>query len=210
MNEIIRIGFRGNRVNISLSQSGLIQTTKEIFSRLGLNVGDKISDEEILSLKYFTLLSNAKHTANRLLAIRDHSVYEIRRKLLQKKFPPKIIDEVIKSLFDVNLLNDELFAEKFTEELISRKKFGPSRIRIELSKRGIANEIIDQMLNKYFAEKNDTKILLRNTAEKYLKKGKDLSNKNELAKLYNYLSRSGFDYSLIRECVSEIMKTDDI
>ncbi|HHO68381.1 MAG TPA: regulatory protein RecX, partial [Gammaproteobacteria bacterium] len=72
----------------------------------------------------------------RLLARREHSVLELRRKLEQRGWQGGPLDEVLDSLVDQNLLSDRRFAEVYTRTRIERG-YGPLRIRAELRERGI-------------------------------------------------------------------------
>ena len=94
--------------------------------------------------------------ATRILAMRDHSEQELRRKLtappppakprqqesrLPAEPPPEPtaeeIDEVIAWCYEHRWLDDERFATQFISSR-SRKGYGPQRIRQELQQKGIS------------------------------------------------------------------------
>lgn len=80
-----------------------------------------------------------------LLARREHSLHELRCKLLSREFSLLIIEEVLKKLVDHQWQSDERFAEAYIH---ARKQnmFGPMRIRQELSERGVSDDIINSLL----------------------------------------------------------------
>ena len=80
-----------------------------------------------------------------LLSRREHSLHELRNKLLSREFPSDIIEEVLIKLVDHNWQSDERFAEAYFH---ARKQnmFGPVRLRQELSERGVSDEIINSLL----------------------------------------------------------------
>jgi len=82
----------------------------------------------------------------RLLACREHSCAELRRKLHAKSYDDEIVNKVLDELIQQSLLSDERFTEQY---LSSRQKrgFGPVRIKGELRERGINNELISTYLN---------------------------------------------------------------
>lgn len=99
--------------------------------------------------------------AMRILAMRDHSEAEFRRKLSlsaeraamyaknQAQEPeiitPEQIDRVVAWCYESHYLDDARFAERFVASR-SRKGYGPQRIRMELGQKGVAKPLIDETL----------------------------------------------------------------
>ena len=82
-----------------------------------------------------------------ILARRLVSTAELRTKLAAKKlFPPAEIDEAVLAVKRMGALHDDFLAEDVARSYRSRG-YGPARIRTALRKRGIQNEIIEQVLN---------------------------------------------------------------
>jgi len=82
-----------------------------------------------------------------LLSRREHSVAELRAKLLMRDFDPNAIDVAIDTLVHDGLLSDDRFAAAFVASRI-RKGQGPIRIRGELKQRGVASELIAMHLER--------------------------------------------------------------
>ncbi|XYX41520.1 regulatory protein RecX [Candidatus Erwinia dacicola] len=98
--------------------------------------------------------------ATRILAMRDHSEAEFRRKLvvcseraaqfskaetLPESLSLEKIDQVVEWCYQHNWLDDTRFAERYLAGR-SRKGYGPQRIRIELGQKGIDKNLIDETL----------------------------------------------------------------
>ncbi|MGE1562808.1 regulatory protein RecX [Pantoea septica] len=96
--------------------------------------------------------------AMRILAQRDHSEAELRRKLQQsvqraafiQQNDPEIItdaqlDKVIGWCEENGWINEARFTERFIQSR-SRKGYGPQRIRLELGQKGIARPEIDMAM----------------------------------------------------------------
>ncbi|WP_318367023.1 recombination regulator RecX [Enterobacter sp.] len=87
--------------------------------------------------------------AMRILAMRDHSEQEFRRKLIAPiitKTGPEPVDateddinKVVDWCYENNYLDDARFARQFIASR-GRKGYGPSRIRQELNQKGIGRE----------------------------------------------------------------------
>jgi regulatory protein len=95
--------------------------------------------------------------AVRILAVRDHSEQELRRKLaapVMSKNGPEAIDatqddydRVIAWCYEHSYLDDSRFVLRFIASR-SRKGYGPARIRQELNQKGIARETTEQAMRE--------------------------------------------------------------
>ena len=135
----------------------------------------------------------------RILAMRDHSEQELRRKLLaQPTFPgkpkveedpftPEDIEKVIAWCYEHHWLDDAQFASRFIASR-ARKGYGPQRIRQELQGKGIARDTGESaMLNCEI----DWQELAREIAER--KFGEKLPTEwKERAKVQRFLLYRGF------------------
>jgi regulatory protein len=81
-----------------------------------------------------------------LLARREHSRTELRRKLARRGFPQPLVDEVLDALETENLLSDQRFAECFVVQRTARG-LGPLKIRYELRERGVSDDLAAQFID---------------------------------------------------------------
>ena len=92
-------------------------------------------------------------SAMNILAGREHSIVELRKKL-KKKFSKdddiahvdELIEIVLQQLLNDNLLNEARFTECFIRSRIN-KGSGPVKIRHELMERGISSELTNDYLD---------------------------------------------------------------
>ena len=85
-------------------------------------------------------------SAMRLLATREHSTAELRRKLLQKGGAQAEVEVCVQELLAQNLLSDERFTEGFVHSRRQRGQ-GPLRIQRDLQEHQIAPELIARYLD---------------------------------------------------------------
>ncbi|MEN5018737.1 regulatory protein RecX [Erwinia sp. Eh17-17] len=151
--------------------------------------------------------------AMRILAMRDHSEAEFRRKLQisseraaqfakqqgakaetpPEPLAPEEIDRVVEWCYQHNWLDDTRFAERYVAGR-SRKGYGPQRIRMELGQKGIAKTLIDETL---FAAEIDWQNEAFTLAER--KFGLPLPTEwKEKAKVQRFLMAKGFFMEDIR------------
>jgi len=101
-------------------------------------------------------------------------------------------DEVIvERLATRGYVDDRKFAEFWVENRFVKKGVSEKRLRIELAQKGVAKEIIDEVLLGRDEEAELKKMIARKRA------------KYDDEKLIAYLCRQGFDYGLVRELVAE-------
>jgi regulatory protein len=92
-------------------------------------------------------LRAARIAAVRLLARREHSTDELRRKLRRRGHPETVIDSVVATLSDAAYVSDSRFADTFVR-VRSERGQGPLRIRAELRERGVEEALADELLTE--------------------------------------------------------------
>ena len=85
--------------------------------------------------------------AVRLLARREHTKEELRRKLTRRGHPQACVESVVAALDDASYVSDARFAEGFVRVRAERGQ-GPLRIRAELRERGVADALADEVLTE--------------------------------------------------------------
>jgi regulatory protein len=91
-------------------------------------------------------MDKIKECALRLLARREHSLYELRQKLLLRKFPLEQIKQVIEELAQQGWQNDSRFAQTYYNNLIQRG-YGPLKILAVMRSKGVSDDLIRQVIS---------------------------------------------------------------
>lgn len=100
-------------------------------------------------------------------------------------------NEIIQRLLDKKYLDDYRFAEWYVDNRFVKKGISMKRLRMELIKKGVAKEIIDEVIDGRDDEEELRKMIARKRA------------KYDDEKLLAYLGRQGFSYDLIKQVLSE-------
>lgn len=134
----------------------------------------------------------------RLLARRDYSAGELRKKLLAKTTEPHLVDSVIQRVQDLGYQNDERYAGAYVRYAISQGK-GPGWIAAQLFQREIPKTLIDDSID---AAEVDWQSL---AAEQLKRKFKAPAlDQRELAKQFRYLTSRGYQPDVIRNAVDAL------
>ena len=143
----------------------------------------------------------AKEKALNLLEYRAHSRKELFDKL--KRFTDiETANEVLDMMEDGGLLDDEAYAFQYAHDLMEMKLLGPVRLKMELSRKGIDEDIAEKAI--WAAEEEI------GSAEERLERLIEIRYKNLLAdeknrtKTINSLFRLGYGYDMIKEAIYKV------
>jgi len=139
-----------------------------------------------------------------LLSRREHSVAELRAKLVVRDFDPDAIDVAIDTLVCEGLISDDRFASVFIASRV-RKGQGPIRIRGELKQRGVADDLIALHL-----EQADTDWVELARGVRDRKYGSNRSSEyRDRARQSRFLQYRGFSGEQIRAALEDQYTDDD-
>ncbi|MBB6019420.1 regulatory protein [Paenibacillus sp. JGP012] len=141
----------------------------------------------------------------RFLEFKQRTRHELRQKLKQKEFAISIIEEVLDRLEQEKLVDDDLFAKEWTRQRMEGQRKGKLWIRQELRQKGIANELIAEVLDDVSAEAElDT--ALTAGRKKWKQVRGDVQEKKR--KTFAYLMRRGFSMDMVRRVVNRLIEED--
>ena len=150
-----------------------------------------------------TALSQARRAAYQILARRGHSRLEGMEKLQRRGFPPRIVSAVIRELEAGHYLDDRLFALTWAQGAVERRHLGPLALRTGLRLKGIDREIIEEVLQKVYAEKDEEQVAVtigRRRLERMQRGGSEGSRR----RLAGYLMSKGFTSEVIRKVLHSL------
>ena len=145
------------------------------------------------------------NTAVRILTYRDHSKYELKRKLQQRSFASEVIDAVVLECERLDYIDDKRTARVYISQL-KRKRFGKRHIRMSLKKKRLYSAAIEDILLENYA-----KIEERKNADQLLEKKKKTFNREEdlkkrRDKIYRFLYSRGFNKDIIVDLLRNLAK----
>jgi len=203
--KINKLQKKGRKVLITFEDGNEINVFYEIIVKYGLRKQDEI--DEVIKNKLISEneIFKIKDSSFRYLALRDHSVYELKNKLLKKNYSETFILRVLEELKEKNYLNDERFTEKFIQEKLYQKKFGVNKIKSELFRKGIDRKTIEKML---ILKTNDE--VFYTNAKMIAQKKYSILNERKIItdkikpKIINFLLSKGYEGSLINKVINEL------
>ncbi len=152
-----------------------------------------------------------KQIAYRFLSYRPRSKKEVERKLNEKKISEENISNIISLLERNNYLNDREFTLNWVKYRMENRPGGRRSLEYELREKGIDSEIIKESLDEvYTGEFDEYEVAVRLAEKKISSLKKGIEDNVIKRRLFSYLQRKGFSFSLIERVMSNLFHTESI
>jgi len=173
-----------------------------------LRKGQELTEKDIHSLKSEDDVNRAVDSAARFLANRPRSEVEIRRNLTKKSFDPEVVEAAVSRLSQMGYVDDTAFAQYWIENRDTFKPRGPMALRYELRQKGVADRVIDSVL-----ETVDVFDAAMRAASGRANRFKGLDRRSFEQKVGSFLQRRGFTFetsrNVIEQLVMELTEADE-
>ena len=189
---------RGKKIHLLLDDEYQITTDIDFWAENYFKDGTEITQEEWESLTDSIYYKKAVDKCYDLLSRRDHSVKELKTKLL-RTVDEKNVDKAIEKMLELGYLDDEKYARNLVKYLAQTRNMSKNHIKQEMFKRGIPNEIINSVMEDY--EFDNVSCVVDLILTKYRNK---LNNEDGNKKVIASLMRKGFSYSDIKNAFYRI------
>ena len=189
---------RGKKIHLLLDDEYQITTDIDFWAEHYFKDGTEITQEEWESLTDSIYFKKAVDKCYDLLSRRDHSVKELKTKLL-RTVDEKNADKAIEKMIEYGYLDDEKYARNLVKYLAQSRNMSKNHIKQEMFKRGIPNEIINLVMEDY--EFDNVSSVVDLIITKYRNK---LNNEDGNKKVIASLMRKGFSYSDIKNAFYRI------
>jgi regulatory protein len=133
----------------------------------------------------------------RILALRDHSEAELRRKLKDKGHQEEGIEASVSRLKELGYLDDTRFARSFAASALRNGRGYGARLKLELSRRGIEPRLVTEVLAEMDQEFSERELLADLMARRYPGFDPATATEKERRRVVGYLQRKGFSLSAI-------------
>ena len=193
---------RGSKIHLLLDDEYQITTDVNFWAENYIKDGTEITDEEWNHLVEKINYRKAFNKCADFLSRRDHSVKELREKLL-RTVDEVSTDKAIERFEELGYLDDEKFARNYAEHLFKNKNYSNNHVKQELYKKGISRDIIAEIIEDSEVDSVENIITIIN--KKYYSK---LNAENGKEKVVAALMRKGFSYGDIKSAFNRIENED--
>lgn len=206
-----------HRFNIFLDGQFVFGADEDLVVEKRLIVGKEITKEDLDKLLFEAEVGKLMERMYGLWNARQRSEKEVRDYLRNLSFKRKIKDQdvipqaaielLINKLKQKSLLSDENFARAWVESRRKSKKKGKIALKQELFQKGIDKEIIDQIINEESGSLSEVQ-LAQQSLDKKWKIWQSLPDLEKKKKAYEFLTRRGFEYEIVKETVEKYLQKE--
>ena len=165
-----------------------------------LSVGRVLSEVEIASLREKDTAEVAYQGALHFLSFRTRSVAEVAQNLKEKGYAEAVVLQTVERLQTNGLLNDASFAQAWVENRGTFRPRGRRALAVELRRKGVSDEVIDQALGESPGEEE----LAYQAAQRQGQRLAELDRSHFYSRLAGFLGRRGFSYETVRPVVDRL------
>lgn len=130
-----------------------------------------------------------------LLSRRDHSKKELAQKAFLKGYPATETEIILDDLKEKGYINDLAFAKKFVKDKFRFNKWGTTKLKNELIRKGITDSDINDALKEISGEEviEQIEMLVQKNRLKFLRTESSKRKK----KIFDFLLRKGYDSDVV-------------
>lgn len=186
---------KNNQYKVWLESGSSFFVSEDVLVRLRLLKGMEVSDEVIETAKKESQLDHGYQMALNYLSYQLRSQKEIEDYLKGREIAGPSIEEIIKRLESLQLVDDLVYGESYVRTQMRTSDKGPSVVRQQLKKRGLKEEVVEQVLQLY-TEEEQSRVALEVATKAARKYGRN-SHYERLQKIRQYLMTKGFNGDVI-------------
>lgn len=149
--------------------------------------------------------SSPHEYALRLLTARSYTVRDLRRKLVQREYPPEEVAATVQRLERSGLLDDVSYAERFARGKLVNENASRRRVARLLVQKGIAADVVAGAIARVVeTEEVDAAASIEKVARRKMQTLGGLDPRVARQRLFAFLARRGYDLDDIKRTTSAL------
>ena len=190
---------RKRHYNVRFDDERIVPVSREVLAAANLRVGQEVADSRVVELEAAEARHTAMTSALRLLSYRPRSEREMRDALRSRRIPEAIAGETLDRLRELRLLDDQAFAEAWTESRQRNRPRGRRMLLAELAQKGVEREVAQASV----AAIDEGADALR-AGRKRSRSLRGLEFGEFRRRLGDFLARRGFGYEICETAVKQL------
>lgn len=191
---------RRGLVQLFLDGEAAVKLDTQVFLQSGLKPGDQVSDQELFELIQASDARRAQEKALYLLEYRNYSKRELTEKIARTAASREAAQAAAGRMEELGLIDDRRFGEDYARELFSRKGYGARRVAQELRRKGLDQELVQELVEKYGGPEQSGENIRRVLEKKYPGWREDEKARR---RAFAALQRLGYSYQEVREAMGQ-------
>ena len=185
-------------VQLFLDGEAAVKLDAQVFLQSGLKPGDQVSDQELFELIQASDARRAQEKALYLLEYRNYSKRELTEKIARTAASREAAQAAAGRMEELGIINDRRFREDYAQKLFSQKGYGARRVAQELRRKGLDQELVQELVEKYGSPEQSGENIRRVLEKKYPGWREDEKVRR---RAFAALQRLGYSYQEVREAM---------
>lgn len=139
--------------------------------------------------------------ALRLLAARDYTLARMREKLNQKQYSREHSEQALSRLVSEGWIDDRRYAERFAETALASGRFYGQRLKMEMRKRGIPDELLNEVVSNALHEHDEDEEVDLALVRRFPVFLFSSATDSEKRRVLGFLQRKGFGFSAVMQAM---------
>jgi regulatory protein len=178
------------RKKVTFDNETILYIPTKVFYYHKLKRSKEISDKEYEEI-FKSVTQYEWSYVVRWLSAKDRTIFEIRNRLKERKVNDFIIDNIIERAGNCNYIDDDRVKMNIIDSY-AKRGYGPVYIRKKIKEKGLEYKNGD-------LSEIDFIDIARKQFKKYIKSHNGLEERKRKLMGFNYLTRRGFSYGIIKE-----------
>ncbi|WP_259739990.1 recombination regulator RecX [Fructilactobacillus fructivorans] len=194
---------RPGRYNVYINDHYAFPVSEEVMIQFGIFKDSELDQNQINQIKAADDVSKLYNKAINFISYQTRSKKEVRDKLKSFSDNLEAIDKAVEQLEQINLLNDEHYADTYVKGVVEQQNKGPMAVSRYLKQKGIADESINIAIENNYPEE----AVLRNgenQAKKVFAHNQRFPFNKRIQKTKTSLYRKGYSFDDIDTIISEM------
>lgn len=172
---------------------------KEV-DRQDIRPGRPVMPTEMDRLAHREQLPRARSDAERYISAGEHTLKQLRSYLERRSYHSSVVSDICRWATETGLVNDRRYAEVFVRSHSLRSPMGNFRIRMDLRRRGVPSDVIEEVLSG-----RDEEHLHATLVSEIEGKYGNMEHERAFRRASGYLRRRGFSFDLVRRVLEEAL-----
>lgn len=202
--EVVKVTFIQDKryCAVFLEDGSRFRLDLEGVLRAGLRPGKDVSPDEMAEMEARWEERKVRERALRLISYRSHSRRELVEKL-KRQTDSQTAELVADQLEESGLIDDGAYARELVQALVQGRGYGRRRVELELKRRGIRGEALEEALAELTEESAEE--IVEMLYYRY-PQGRGLSGEKEIQRAANRLIRLGYGYGPVQAALERYLE----
>lgn len=193
---------RAKSYEITLDDQRTFIVSEDVLVKFRLLKGKEVDESLLAEIKKASAYDIGLQQALNYLSYQLRTEKEIAAYLKEKEIGAEDIQKICQYLKNQRLIDDVQYAKSYLQTALRLNDKGPTVIANKLKAKGIADNIIEEVLPLYTKEQQIE--IAKKAAEKMLKRQSNQSHYQILQKCKLSLVQKGFSYAVVDEAMQQI------